>query len=171
MPSAKGLALTESLEAPWNIQPPLTPQSITQQHLLGLALHFFNLQAHYQKSLGRAANQRQELGFARNSRNQKWMIPGREISSARSPREYSNLQSKALFNIYLAMHLLRFSPYRCRMEGAALLSGSHLTWWRTPVPLSTDAVAIQKWMVAQRTSSKLCTCARIRVGFEVTQSE
>lgn len=78
----------------------LSPPSITQQHLLGLALHFFNLRAHYQKSLGRTANQRQELGFARNTRNQKWMIPGREISSATSPREYGNLQSKALL-IYI----------------------------------------------------------------------
>lgn len=93
MPSAKGLALTGSLEAPWI---PRFPPSITQQHLQGLALHFFNLAAHYQESLGRSTNQRQELGLAPNTCYQKWMIPGREISSARSPREYSNLQSKVL---------------------------------------------------------------------------
>lgn len=82
------------------MDPPPPKPSITQQHLLGHALHFFNLRAHYQKSLGHIANQRQELGLARNTCNQKWMIPGREISSARSPREYSNLQSKALL-IYI----------------------------------------------------------------------
>lgn len=60
---AKGLALTGSLEGSMDLSPP----SITQQHLLGLALHFFNLRAHYQKSLGRTANQRQELGFALNT--------------------------------------------------------------------------------------------------------
>lgn len=82
---------------------------------------FFNLRAHYQKSLGHTANQRLELRFAQNTSNQKWMIAGREISGTGSPWEYSNLQSKALFNIYLALHLLRFSLLRCSMEGAALL--------------------------------------------------
>ena len=124
MPSAQGFALTGSLEAPW-ILPPI--HNSTAPSGTGTPL-FFNLQAHYQKSLGCSANQRQELGFARNTQNQKWMILGREISSARSPREYSNLQSKALFYIYLALHLLHFSLPRCYMEGAAADFGSHLKW-------------------------------------------
>lgn len=95
------------------------------------------------------------------------MIPGREISSARSPREYSNLQSKALFNIYLALHLLRFSLLRCCIEGTALLFGSYLKWWRT--------VAIQKWTggawYLQQAVHLDQKHQDLRAGFEVAPSE
>lgn len=146
----------------------LSLPSITQQHLLGLALHFFNLWAHYLKSLGHTANQRQELGFAWNTRNQKWMIPGRDISSTRSPREYCNLQSKALFNIYLALHLLHFSLLRGFMEGAVLLFGTYLKWCRTAVSPWIDAITMQKWVVEHCTFIKLCTSARIIRIWELT---